>query len=100
MEQKRQKVPKGEEVIYETRTLRKQEEMGCEVEGLVVPRGPPLVDSDRREAEHRQHVWLWTSSRLGCRMLGDFLSDGLSFSERRRKERPLVRGRKEGRVER
>lgn len=78
--------------------MRKQEEMGCKVERLVVGRRRPLVDCDRREADHRQQAWLWTSSRLGCRMLGDFLLDGLSFSERHRKERPLMRGGKSRRV--
>lgn len=91
-------MPKEGEIIYETRALRKQEEMGCKVEGLVVGRRRPLVDCARRKADHIQHAWLWTSSRLGCRMLGDFLSDGLSFSERLRKERPLMKGGKSRRV--
>lgn len=36
-------MPKREEIIYETRALRKQEEMGCKVEGLVIGRRRPLI---------------------------------------------------------
>ena len=44
-------MPKGEQILYKTRTLRKQEEIECEVEGLAVGRRRPLVECDRREAD-------------------------------------------------
>lgn len=71
-------MPKGEEMIYETRALRKQEEMGCKVKGLVVGRRRPLVYCDRREADqgHAQAVgWdagCWVTS---CQMDSLFLKD-------------------------
>ena len=60
VEEKRQEMPKGEHITYETRSLRKQEEMGCKLEGLAVGGRRPLAECDRREADHRQ-AWSWTS---------------------------------------
>lgn len=65
-------MPKREEIIYETRALRKQEEMGCKVEGLVIGRRRPLIDCDRREADHRQRAWSWASSRLVRKTVSHF----------------------------
>lgn len=50
-------MPKREQIIYETRTLNKQEEIGYKVQRLAVGRRRILVECDRRETDHR---WAWS----------------------------------------
>lgn len=45
-------MPKRKYIIYETR---KQEEMGCRVEGLVVDKRPSIVEGERWTVDRYSH---------------------------------------------